>query len=394
MGFVGKHGQQTLRRYKYSGIDRSIMSKYIFQPYWAAVVKLFPIWMPPNLITLTGFFFVVGSTLLSYLYAPHLDTEGPRYVYLFQAILLFLYQTFDAVDGKQARRTNSSSPLGELFDHGCDALACSFEGLAFGAALMIGRNIIWLWAVAAIPFYFATWETFHTGTLALAEINGPTEGLFLTYSAHFLTFLVGPTWWTLDYKEALHLPDSLKFLPGVQLNNLMVVVMMMFAVAPTVFSNISNVRRAVQYSKGGGGMHQAVLLLLPFTALCTMVCAWAWVSPYDVLGNQPYLLILGAGFSFGFLVGRVILSHLTDEPRGLKTSMCKALLPLPIALANALSARLLDGTPFFDEFWVLVGFVAYTFALYMYFAMRVISEITSTLGIKCFSTKKDLHRQA
>jgi len=27
-------------------------------------------------------------------------------------------QTFDAVDGKQARRTNSSSPLGELFDHG------------------------------------------------------------------------------------------------------------------------------------------------------------------------------------------------------------------------------------------------------------------------------------
>jgi phosphatidylglycerophosphate synthase len=34
-------------------------------------------------------------------------------------------QTFDAVDGKQARRTNSSSPLGELFDHGCDALACA-----------------------------------------------------------------------------------------------------------------------------------------------------------------------------------------------------------------------------------------------------------------------------
>jgi phosphatidylglycerophosphate synthase len=29
-----------------------------------------------------------------------------------------ILQTFDAVDGKQARRTNSSSPLGELFDHG------------------------------------------------------------------------------------------------------------------------------------------------------------------------------------------------------------------------------------------------------------------------------------
>ena len=31
---------------------------------------------------------------------------------------MILMQTFDAVDGKQARRTNSSSPLGELFDHG------------------------------------------------------------------------------------------------------------------------------------------------------------------------------------------------------------------------------------------------------------------------------------
>ena len=33
------------------------------------------------------------------------------------ALGLFLYTSFDAVDGKQARRTGSSSPLGELFDH-------------------------------------------------------------------------------------------------------------------------------------------------------------------------------------------------------------------------------------------------------------------------------------
>ncbi|KAI3913787.1 hypothetical protein MKW98_011848, partial [Papaver atlanticum] len=28
--------------------------------------------------------------------------------------------TFDVVDGKQARRSYSSSPLGELFDHGAE----------------------------------------------------------------------------------------------------------------------------------------------------------------------------------------------------------------------------------------------------------------------------------
>lgn len=31
---------------------------------------------------------------------------------------LFLYQTLDAIDGKQARRTGMAGPLGEMFDHG------------------------------------------------------------------------------------------------------------------------------------------------------------------------------------------------------------------------------------------------------------------------------------
>lgn len=34
-----------------------------------------------------------------------------------------MQQTLDALDGKQARRTGSSSSFGELFDHGCDAVS-------------------------------------------------------------------------------------------------------------------------------------------------------------------------------------------------------------------------------------------------------------------------------
>ncbi|KAF2547389.1 hypothetical protein F2Q70_00023021 [Brassica cretica] len=72
---------------------------------------------PPNMITLMGFMFLVTSSLLGYIYSPQLDSPPPRWVHFEHGSLLFLYQTFDAVDGKQARRTNSSSPLGELFDH-------------------------------------------------------------------------------------------------------------------------------------------------------------------------------------------------------------------------------------------------------------------------------------
>ncbi|KAL2926395.1 Choline/ethanolaminephosphotransferase 1 [Bienertia sinuspersici] len=112
------------------------------------------------MITLTGFIFLMTSALLGYLYSPRLDSPPPRWVHFMHGLLLFLYQTFDAVDGKQARRTNSSSPLGELFDHGCDALACAFEALAFGSTAMCGRTTFWFWVISAIPFYGATWEQY------------------------------------------------------------------------------------------------------------------------------------------------------------------------------------------------------------------------------------------
>lgn len=44
-------------------------------------------------------------------------------MYFLTGFGLFLYQTLDAIDGKQARRTGSSTPLGELFDHGCDSVS-------------------------------------------------------------------------------------------------------------------------------------------------------------------------------------------------------------------------------------------------------------------------------
>jgi ethanolaminephosphotransferase len=53
-------------------------------------------------ITLTGFAFVVINILTMLWYTPTLDQDCPPWVYASWAIGLFLYQTFDAVDGTQA----------------------------------------------------------------------------------------------------------------------------------------------------------------------------------------------------------------------------------------------------------------------------------------------------
>lgn len=49
--------------------------------------------------------------------------QAPRWACFLCALGLFIYQSLDAIDGKQARRTGTSTPLGELFDHGCDSIS-------------------------------------------------------------------------------------------------------------------------------------------------------------------------------------------------------------------------------------------------------------------------------
>jgi len=97
---------------------------------------------------------------------------------------------------------------------------------------------------------------------------------------------------------------------------------------------------------------------------------------------------MGSGFAFAYMVGRLILAHLCEEPKGLKTGMCTALLYLPFAISNALSAQYFDGKPLVDETWVLVGYCAFTVSLYGHFAVSVIQEITEALGIHCFRIGK------
>ena len=44
--------------------------------------------------------------------------DAPWWVFFTAGFAVLFYLHLDCIDGKQARRTKSSSPLGQLFDHG------------------------------------------------------------------------------------------------------------------------------------------------------------------------------------------------------------------------------------------------------------------------------------
>ena len=109
--FLNKEALQSLKKYKYVSGDYSLLDN-LLNPFWIRVTESFPMWLAPNTVTLTG---LVGMILIVLRLISEDVTMTQKlgsYDYYVAAMSIFIYQTLDACDGKQARRTGSSSPLG------------------------------------------------------------------------------------------------------------------------------------------------------------------------------------------------------------------------------------------------------------------------------------------
>jgi hypothetical protein len=67
-------------------------------------------------VTLLGFLCLISNFLLAVFYFPDLIGQVPWWMFLFWSSNIFLYQTFDNVDGKQVR-----APDLNLQSTSCDA---------------------------------------------------------------------------------------------------------------------------------------------------------------------------------------------------------------------------------------------------------------------------------
>ena len=143
---------------------------YKMTPFWNACVEYLPMWMAPNMVTLLGFAIMVVSNLMYIPYDLSLTMEFHPFCYIVSGFVVFVYQTLDAIDGKQARRTGTSSPLGQLFDHGCDAWTTVFTTYMLMQILRSGPTVpfvMYLYLMLS-GFYTANWEEYHTHVLRTA----------------------------------------------------------------------------------------------------------------------------------------------------------------------------------------------------------------------------------
>ncbi|KAJ9155537.1 CDP-alcohol phosphatidyltransferase [Pleurostoma richardsiae] len=388
-----------LKEYKYSAVDRSLTSKYILKPFYTnVVIKMFPKSMAPNAITLTGFSFVVINFLTLLWYTPTLDQDCPPWVYYTWALGLFLYQTFDAVDGTQARRTHQSGPLGELFDHGVDALNTSLEVLIFAASQNMGqgwKTVATLFA-SLLTFYVQTWDEYHTKTLTLGIVNGPVEGILLLVGVYAATgYLGGAHIWQQSLLGTLHVPQGP--LPDLLYNLSFTEWYMVQGTLVLVFNTVESARNVIRARRARGDRSRYALVgLAPFFITWALIVAYLALQP-NILNCHLIPFVLFCGLVNAYSVGQMITAHLVKLDFPYYNVL---ILPLAAGVADSLGPFL--QADLFGRSWAGwpsalgsgVYQVAYVFLMlglaigvYGSFVVDVIVTICDYLDIWCLTIK-------
>lgn len=185
---LGPEDAHHVRTYKYNGGDSSLLYAHVLSPLAQFCVDTFvPLWMAPNVITVSGLIISLLGTSIVLFFNPTLGPDGPKWIHFVAGMSIFLYQTLDNMDGKQARKTGSSSALGMFVDHGCDAINAGVSTLLMASVFGLGwtPRLIFTYSSSFIPFYFQTWEEHYSGAMLLPIFNGPSDGLFMCVVACF-----------------------------------------------------------------------------------------------------------------------------------------------------------------------------------------------------------------
>lgn len=245
------------------------------------------------------------TTLILIYYSPDAKSDAPRWAFFLCGVGLFAYQSLDAIDGKQARRTGTSSPLGELFDHGCDSISTVFVAASACIAVQLGHYPTWMFFqcfCAMTLFYCAHWQTYVSGTLRFGKLD-VTEAQITIMFIHFISTIFGPSIWMtkippLEYFE-------LRYVVG------------MF----TVFgATLSLYAMFLVIVSGGGGKNGSTVAgtsvispIIPFGLVVVPAYIIYRKSAQAVYENNPVLYIMAFGMVAAKVTNRLVVAHMTKN---------------------------------------------------------------------------------
>ena len=167
--FITNEQLDKLNKWTYKVQDNGIMSYYLM-PLYNYLPQFIPRAISPNVLSFTG--------LLMSMYAWYLSYNKNTFINnLLVGLFIFIYMVIDAIDGKYARNTNTSSSLGELVDHFCDCITNVL--LTVAICNVYNLNDIYMRCVLIYItqqiFFIEHLYAYKTKNLVFNKYTGPTE---------------------------------------------------------------------------------------------------------------------------------------------------------------------------------------------------------------------------
>lgn len=415
--YIDKEHLTGLDRYKYSCIDTSPLSRYVMSPFWDRIVKIYPLWLAPNLLTFVGFMCLVvnfiGFAIYDYsFYGYCLNRDDclvenslnlslraeiyqknvinhqfvpkdvcsciPRWLWMFLTIGQFLAYNLDGTDGKQARRTKSSTPLGELFDHGLDSWAALFLPVAmfsiYGRAYEFGSTVFRMYGVLwliLISFIVSHWEKYNTGVLFLPwSYDLSQNGMTFLF---FMTWLYGQTVWF------VHVP----MLANLTLTELLEILLYVASLGLSVPFAVYNMHKAYKNkSMKQKSFYESVRPLFSTIYLFAIQLIWITFSKHNLLEAEPRTFFWLTGTLFSNIACRLIIAQMTS-------TRCQifnwTLIPLT-TIVIAFTAPFQQSYMTAKNERIALYFIAILVTLaHVHYGICMVRQISKHLGIYCFS---------
>uniref|UniRef100_A0A1I8F1S9 CDP-alcohol phosphatidyltransferase n=2 Tax=Wuchereria bancrofti TaxID=6293 RepID=A0A1I8F1S9_WUCBA len=329
-----------LREHKYSAVDISWLDEYCMKRFWEYVVRFYPMWISPNVITISGFFINLVTVLILACFSYDAKVAASSWAYFQAALGVFLYQTLDATDGKQARRTGSSSPLGELLDHGCDAMSQVLVTLNICYAMLLGQERY----------------------MVLFDV---TEAQMTILVVLLMTSIFGTGFWT---EKFLHI--SLKHV-AIFISSLMCMSQIGDYLVDVVTEGVG---------KNGSTVADTSVLspLIPLLMMITPFCMIYSKSVTAVYDDHITLFTLCLGAVSTKATMRLILAHMSRSELAMWDWIY--LSPLMMMLNQYYDMPL-------DEFYLLLCATVYAYASLSLYCVMIIRQLCAHLRVYCFSLK-------
>uniref|UniRef100_A0A914NBS5 Ethanolaminephosphotransferase n=1 Tax=Meloidogyne incognita TaxID=6306 RepID=A0A914NBS5_MELIC len=378
--YLNEQQLEGFNKYKYACIDNSPISVYISHPFWNWIVEFYPRWLPPNVLTLGGFLILISSFILVSIYDYNFNSntfgfkqeEGtiPNWIWLICSIATFLAHLLDGTDGKQARRTGSSGPTGELFDHGFDSWSTVpltltiFSIFGRGEYSISPYTMLCVLISVQLVFICSHWEKYNTGVLFLSwGYDASQYGLCIFY---LFAFFANPKIFHSNLVDGLSLA---------------------YFIATTFFiscilslaSCLYNVYHAYIISKTGvqetigSGLKPLISPFLLFS--CTLI--WGAYSPNKVLEMDPRAFFWTMGVVFSNIAAHLIIAQMSSTKVAAITTLLIVYILIVLLSLFGLFASF--------EIWVLRGSAILFTLAHIYYGCCVINQLCDHFKIQPLS---------